>query len=139
MTLIITLLKIILKNDINSPITAESVNEDTKGEERNPDRKFSLRSDVIKKTILRSFKQFYRNEFKEFFNFTTKSKRPSLCNSEMFLNANRFVKEKLGIDDSQRVAVFVVAIVDTKRKYACTDPSFALVRNTLMEAIRKFN
>jgi len=101
-------------------------------------KNLSLRADVIKKTILRSFKQHYHTEFKKYCKETgTKNFKdnPSL----VFIKSQEFIVKNFGVTDDGKLSQCLVAIIDTKNKFSNSDPYFDETRVLVLDTIRKFN
>ena len=99
----------------------------------------TMRADVIKKTILRSFRQFWRNEFKSFFDFPRHRRRCKLNPDTIFVEADKFVKQKFSGNIPDSLAVMLVALVDTKKKHCHVNEAFPVVRDLVLEASKRFS
>lgn len=102
-------------------------------------KNMSLRMDVIKKTIFRSFKQYLRNEFKAFYDFTKFRRGSKIPHQIIFEQAEKFVTTKLGSTDSNNIAMYLVAIVDTKRKFKHSNSNYVSISKKMNSLLRKFN
>ena len=76
-------------------------------------KKFGERPDVIYKTILRSFKKYYLNEFNDLTDFKRKKKRVNTQDSLLDL-ANEFISQKISENPFEDLNLFIIALVQPK-------------------------
>lgn len=111
-----------------------------RGGDSNSIIKFSMRRDVVKKTIFRSFKKYYIETFKSHYNFTKRVRRKNYNPSQLvFKEAEKYITKNMGTTKSSKLAMFLVAIIDTKQKFEHTDPVFRQVRSDMMGMLKHFN
>ena len=125
--------------NLGFPKSEEDFSSEMGGVVHRDSHNLSTRADVVKKTIFRSFKQYLRNTFKLHYNFTNiKRGSETASSSTVFSKANEFITKNYATTNSERVGMFLVAIVDTKKKFAHDDPAFSEVRDQVHEALKNF-
>lgn len=106
----------------------------------NDHRNFSQRNDVVKKTILRSFKKHYVCHFKSYYNFMKRVRRLNFNASEkVFKMAEGYIQQTFGWEIDKTVSIILVAIVDTKEKFKHPNPIFSEVRSQVLNVMKSFN
>mmetsp|Transcript_18967 Transcript_18967/g.18639 ORF Transcript_18967/g.18639 Transcript_18967/m.18639 type:complete len:186 (+) Transcript_18967:24-581(+) len=76
-------------------------------------KKFGERPDVIYKTILRSFKKYYLNDFNEVTDYK-KKKRRMAHQADLIDMANLYVKKRFSDSPYSDLALFIAALVQPK-------------------------
>ena len=82
--------------------------------------KFTIRIDVINKTILRYFKKFYTAEFKQVLDIS-KCKSSTLTVQKLLSKAKEYISLKFGDENTTNMHVFIAALVDSKHKFKNSD------------------
>lgn len=100
------------------PDKTSSSQQDGDETEKGENNKFSFRLDVVKKTIIRKIKKFYRVSFKEFYDYP-KYRRQTIQkqSTNTFIQAKRFLIQKFGNNTPMNLEMYLVAIIDVKKKY----------------------
>ena len=76
-------------------------------------KKFGERPDVIYKTILRSFKKYYLNEFNELTDFRRKKRRINSLDI-LLEHTNEYINLKITDNPYEDLGVFIVALIQPK-------------------------
>lgn len=58
---------------------------------------------------------------------------------EVFQKASEFLTKKYGITNSPRVSLFLVAIIDTKRKFKHPDSLYTTIRDVNLKVLKQFS
>ena len=100
--------------------------------------KLTLRGDVIKKTILRACKQYYRNLFKTHFILSCRRKWGEKDIEEGFKVGKQLFTQFTGVDGDSHSGMILVALVDTKQRFKHPSSSFTSFRGLVKDSLRKF-
>ena len=102
-------------------------------------KKFGDRPDVIYKTILRSFKKFYLNDFNEVTDYK-KKKRRMAHQADLIEMAELYVKEKFSDSPYSDLSYFIAALVQPKIPEGLTwNGRLRELSKTVCEVLYKFN
>lgn len=113
----------------SSTSECDQVSTSTKGKPR----KYSLRLDVVKKTIFRSLKKYYNNAWKTHCDKSIKD------SAEIFKEAHKFITKTFGADDQGEMHLFFVALIDNKKRYTHEDPRYEQLRAQIASMLSCFN
>ena len=81
---------------------------------------YSVRKDVISKTIFRSIRKFYVRDFKSFYNFSKWNKSENTESSgELIQKLNEYIAFKFPECDVEEMSLLLIWIIDAKEKF-CT-------------------
>lgn len=94
--------------------------------------KYSGRLDVVRKTIFRQLKRFYKNLWKKE-EYEGKTK-----NQDIFQLAQEFV-EKHFESKEENIHLFIVALIDNKKRYSHQNKVFSQVRNEISSMMNRIN
>jgi len=124
----------------NIDITGENDCDNSKSETSSQGniKKFSIRLDVVNKTILRCFKKFFITEFKSYYDFN-KSKKGEVTSEELLLVANEYLSKNLGELNFGNMNVFLAALVDTKHKVKNTNTLYEKLKDEMSGLLYNFN
>ena len=73
---------------------------------------FKFRSDVVLKTIFRSFRKYFIKDFKRYYNFIYAKNKPQLFVSKV----REYLIKRFGYENEEMRTIFI-CIIDTKQKY----------------------
>lgn len=100
--------------------------------------KFSVRVDVINKTILRCFKKYYATEFKQIFDLSIL--KPGTVSVEKLLSKSKeFIDKKFGSIMLEDVYIFVAALVDNKHKLQNKNRKYDKIKEDVSRLLYSFN
>lgn len=96
-------------------------------------KKYSLRLDVVKKTIFRSLKKFYNIEWKEH------CKRNIRESEEVFEEAKKYITKIFTSNESTQMHLYLVALIDNKKRYNHSDAKYVELRTQIASMLSCFN
>jgi len=102
--------------------------------------RFSYRLDVIKKTIIRKFKKYYRVLFKDYYDYP-KYRRQTVQkqSTNVFIKAINFLAQRFGNNVIDDLELYLIAIIDVKKKYVHSGTKYSQIRLKSSEVINNFN
>ena len=76
------------------------------------------RIDVVRKSIFRSMKKYYYNEFKSFFDFTQKKRKytPQYV-PDVRSNMRKYISEVFGRENIDEMYPYILALIDNKQRF----------------------
>lgn len=102
---------------------------------------YSMRKDVISKTIFRSIRKYFINDFKAFYDFTKCQKsHNSETSGEFITKIRQYLCSKLTHNcDVQELSVLLLWVIDTKQRY-CSVSQQSLDKNkTIISLLYSYN
>lgn len=100
----------------------------------------SFRRDIIKKTIFRKFKKYYRDHFKTFYDYNRCRRQTVEKQSErIFNNAKEFLISIFGPTYPVGLELYLVAMIDVKKKYMHENDDYYAIRLKTSDLINSFN
>ena len=110
-------LEIIGENEIFGETNSDHTESDN-GDNREKVKNFNRRIDVVRKSILRSMKKFYFNDFKSYFDFTKKNRKYTPENIQRIRNNLRnYIIEKFGQENIDEMYPYILSLIDNKLKF----------------------
>lgn len=101
---------------------------------------FNVRLDVVRKTIFRAMKKYYVNEFKNFFDYTQRKRKPSVDHcQEVIDQAKKYLIGSFAGNQYEDMYLFLVALIDTKQKYSESNSKFPELGTQINGLLRSFN
>ena len=102
-------------------------------------KKFGERPDVIYKTILRSFKKYYLNEFNDLTDIKRKKKRVNTQDSLLDL-ANEFISQKISENPFEDLNLFIIALIQPKlEENPRVDSKLVQLSSIVKDVLYRFN
>jgi hypothetical protein len=123
----------------------EKINDLSENEAKQNDKKsktvnFTLRLDVVRKSIFRAMKKYYVNDFKKSFNFTQRKKKDSnIFNKELVEEAQKYLDGKWPENPLDSLCYYLIALIDTKQKYVPDYEAYPSVCSNINSMLRSFN
>lgn len=96
-------------------------------------RRYSIRLDVVKKTIFRHLKRFYTSQWKDHCNRTIND------SDEMFEEAKRYTTNTFQDSGSDSIHLYLVAIIDNKKKFTHPEEKYEQLRTQISSMLSNFN
>lgn len=101
---------------------------------------FNVRLDVVRKTIFRAMKKYYVNEFKSFFDYTQRKRKPTVDHcQEVIEQARKYLSSSFVDTQYDDMYLFLVALIDTKQKYLESNSKFPQLGTQINGLLRSFN
>ena len=125
-------------NKVNSLKVGELQNDDSEGDQgssttKEKPKKYSVRLDVVKKTIFRGLKKYYTNEWKLHCDKTIKD------SVEVFQEAQRFITKMFGTRQDGNMHLYLVALIDNKKKFSHPEAKYDELRAQIASMLSCFN
>lgn len=96
-------------------------------------KKYSLRLDVVKKTIFRCLKKFYYTVWKNHCQRNIKDSQ------EVFEEAQKFTAKIFSGEESSEMILFLVALIDNKKRYTHENSRYVELRTQISSMLSCFN
>lgn len=102
---------------------------------------YSLRKDVIYKTIFRSIRKFFISDFRKFFDFTKCTKHlNSEASGELIAQIGSYISARFGhTQNSQRLGVLLLCIIDSKQRYWTIGPELQAMNREITSLLYSYN
>lgn len=125
-------------NKVNSLKVGETQNDDSEGDQgssttKEKPKKYSIRLDVVKKTIFRGLKKYYTNEWKLHWDKNIKD------SAEVFEEAQRFITKMFGAQQGENMHLYLVALIDNKKKFTHPEEKYEELRGQIASMLSCFN
>lgn len=121
------------KSKLGEPVLENSNGDHLSSNQSSKQRKYSIRLDVVKKTIFRCLKKFYNSEWKKHW------MKPVKDSDVVLEEAEKYITKTFSGAKTGDMPLFLIAMVDNKKKFLNENKRYCQLRDQISSMMTSFN